>query len=134
MHKTRQYHATAYLKRAAEFLDGAHKLITSENRETAQDSWYPTYFLYAHAAELALKAFLRAHNQEVEYRHELTFLYEKCLDKGLVIGQNDQTNIGNIVRLLDLANKDQGLRYFLDTNVIAELNWMRDVVTQLVKR
>src|SRR6266436_4446225 len=105
MEKTSQYHATAYFQRS---------------RKTLYDRWYPTYFLYAHAAELALKAFLRAHNPEVEYGHELTVLYEKCRDIGLVIGQNEQTQIGNVVRLLDSANKDQGLRYFLDTNSIAD--------------
>jgi hypothetical protein len=133
MQKTSQYHATAYFKRASEFLSAADELFTSESRTTAHDRWYPTYFLYAHAAELALKAFLRAHNPEVEYGHELTVLYEKCCNIGLVIGQNDQTQIGNVVRLLDCANKDQGPRYFIDTNVIAELTWTREVVTRLVQ-
>jgi HEPN domain-containing protein len=133
MQKTGQYHATAYFRRASEFLGGGDELFTSESRKTLQDRWYPTYFLYAHAAELALKAFLRAHNQEVEYHHILTVLYEKCRDLGLVIGQNDRTQIGNVVRLLDSANKEQGLRYFLDTNSIADLTWTREVVTQLLQ-
>jgi len=133
MQKTSQYHATAYFQRASEFLAGADELFTSESRRTLNDRWYPTYFLYAHAAELALKAFLRAHSPEVEYGHELTALYEKCRDIGMVIGQNDQTQIGNVVKLLDLANKDQGLRYFLDTKYIADLTWTREVVTQLLQ-
>jgi hypothetical protein len=133
MQKTSQYHATAYFQRASEFLGGADKLFTSESRKTFHDRWYPTYFLYFHAAELALKAFLRAHNPEVEYGHELTVLYQKCRDIGLVIGQNDHTQIGNVVRLLDSANRDQGLRYFLDTNSIADLTWTRQVVTQLLQ-
>jgi|ERR1035438_4117445 HEPN domain-containing protein len=132
MQKTSQYHAMAYFQRASEFLDGADELFTSESRR-ALPRWYPTYFLYAHAAELALKAFLRAHNPDVEYGHELTVLYEKCHDIGLVTGQNDQTQIGNVVRLLDSANKDQGLRYFLDTNSIPDLTWTREVVTQLLQ-
>ena len=133
MPKTTQYHAAAYFQRASEFLGGADELFTSESRKTLDDKWYPTYFLYAHAAELAFKAFLRAHNPEVEYGHELTALYEKCRDIGLVIGQHDQTQIGNVVRLLDSANKDQGLRYFLDTKSIADLTWTREVVTQLLQ-
>ena len=133
MQKTSQHHATAYFRRASQFLAAADEVFTSESSKTLSDRWYPTYFLYAHAAELALKAFLRAHNPEVEYGHELTVLYEKCRDIGLVIGQNDQTQIGNVVGLLDSANKDQGLRYFLDTNCIAELTWTREVVTQLLQ-
>jgi HEPN domain-containing protein len=129
MQTTSKYHATAYFKRATEFLGGADELLTSNDRHR----WYPTYFLYGHAAELALKAFLRAHDPEVEYGHDLTVLYEKCRAKGLIIGQNDQTQIGNIVNLLDSANKDQGLRYFLDTNAMPELTWTRDIVTQLVE-
>jgi hypothetical protein len=131
MQKTSQYHAMAYFQRASEFLAGADELFTSESQKTLR--WYPTYFLYAHAAELALKAFLRARNPEVEYGHELTVLYENCRDIGLVIGQDDQFQIGNVVRLLDSANKDQGLRYFLDTNCIADLTWTREVVTQLLQ-
>jgi hypothetical protein len=133
MQKTSQYHAMAYFKRASEFLSAADELFTSASRTTAHDGWYPTYFLYAHAAELALKVFWHAHNPEVEYGHELTVLYEKCRNIGLMIGQNDQTQIGNVVRLLDCANKDQGLRYFIATNVIAELTWTREVITQLVQ-
>lgn len=133
MQKTSQHHAAAYFRTAGEFLAGADELLTSKNRKSLSDRWYPTYFLYAHAAELALKAFLRAHKPEVEYGHELTVLYEKCRDIGLVIGSNDQTQIGNVVRLLDSANKDQGLRYFIDTNSIADLTWTGEVVTQLLE-
>jgi hypothetical protein len=133
MQKTSQHHARAYFRRASQFLAAADEVFTSESSKTLSDRWYPTYFLYAHAAELALKAFLRAHNPEVKYGHKLTVLYEKCRDIGLVIGQNDQTQIGNVVGLLDSANKDQGLRYFLDTNCIADLTWTREVVTQLLQ-
>ena|ERR1700733_1025258 len=137
MQKTSQYHATAYFQRASEFLEGADELFTSESRKSFSHRWYPTYFLYAHAAELALKAFLRAHNPEVEYGHELAVLYEKCRDIGLVIGlvigPNDQTQIENVVGLLDLANEDQGLRYFLDANSMPDLAWTREVVTQLLR-
>ena len=52
---------------------------------------------------------------------------------GLMLGQDDQTQIGNIVSLLDRANEDEGLRYFLNTNAMPELTWTRDVVTQLVQ-
>ena len=56
-----QYHAKVFFMRAAEFLEAADELFASENR-TPLKWWYPTYFLYAHATELALKAFWRAHN------------------------------------------------------------------------
>ena len=128
-----QYHAKAFFMRAAEFLEAADELFASENR-TPLKWWYPTYFLYAHATELALKAFWRAHNLMVERTHSLVYLYEKSRDKGLAIGPRDQTQIGNIVRLLDSANTDQGLQYFFKPPVnLPDLAWTREVVTHLMQ-
>jgi len=129
-----QYHATAFFIRAGEFLEAADEVFASENRNTAYKWLYPTFFLYAHAAELALKAFWRAHNLDIERDHHLVNLYEKSLDMGLIIGPRDQTQIGNVVRLLDSANRNQGLRYFLQPPVrLPDLAWTREVVRDLMQ-
>lgn len=63
---------------------------------------------YAHAVELDLKAFLRSHNPEVEFGHNLTDRHKDCVALGLVIGPDDRTQIGNIVTLLDSGNEESG--------------------------
>jgi hypothetical protein len=133
MAKTSEYRATAFFLRAREFLAAADELLGTDAGKKNSLRWYPTYFLYAHAVELTLKAFWRAHNPDVEYTHELVGLYEKCQAQGLVIARNDRTQIGNIVRLLDSANQDQGLRYFLTAGVLPDLAWTREVVTELMR-
>jgi len=90
------------------------------------------YFEYSHAAELAFKAFLRCHYPEVEYGHGLMPYYERCRALGLQIGPDDRTQIGNIVTLLDSANKDQGLRYFMNLGVVPDLAWTSEVVGRLL--
>jgi hypothetical protein len=99
MPKTSKAHAMFFFLRAAEFFSAAEKLFASENRAKAPNKWeYPIYFCYSHAVELALKTFLRSHKPEVEFGHELTNTYKKCVALGLVIGPDDRTHIGNIVR------------------------------------
>jgi len=75
-----QYHAKVFFMRAAEFLEAADELFASENR-TPLKWWYPTYFLYAHATELALKAFWRAHNLTVERTHSLVYYMRNLATK-----------------------------------------------------
>jgi hypothetical protein len=101
----------------------------------------PLYFLYFHALELAFKAFLRSHHVPTEELkkskgHTITELYEDCKKLGLVIGPIDQTDIGNIVNMLEAANEYQGLRYFNpDLQALPSLAWTRgtvgDVITML---
>src|SRR5258705_9874327 len=105
--KKSQQHAMGFFLRSQEYFSAADELLRSRKRLQAVNGWwYPIYFCYSHAVELALKAFWRSHNPEVEYGHPLTDLYEKCRKMGLVIGADDRTQIGNIVRLLDEGNKD----------------------------
>lgn len=101
----------------------------------------PIHFLYFHAVELALKAFLRSHNIQIlgtwrsrQSGHKLTKLYEECRGLGFTIGPDDKFEIGNIVSLLEKANEDQGLRYFNPkSGVMAALSWTREVVEHLMR-
>ena len=133
MLKTSKAHAMFFFLRAGEFFSAAEKLFASENRAKAPNKWeYPIYFCYSHAVELALKAFLRSHKPEVEFGHELTKTYKKCVALGLVIGPDDRTHIGNIVTLLDNGNEKSGFRYFMGSGALPDLAWTREVVGRLI--
>src|ERR1700674_4707723 len=64
--------------------------------------------LYFHTVELALKAYLRAHNINNVRRwgHEIGELYNECRKLGLTISSDDQFGLGNIVSLLERGNED----------------------------
>ena len=105
-------HAISFFGFAREYQNAANLLYDSD--KTLLD---PIYFLYFHAIELALKAFLRAANIPIvadrkRKHHNLTKLYEECRTLGLTIGPDDRFDIRNVVVLLEGANEDQGLRYF----------------------
>jgi hypothetical protein len=99
----------------------------------------PTYFMYLHAIELALKAFLRAGDVPIvadgkRKHHQITELYEECRGLGLRIGPDDVFDIHNVVVLLEGANEEQGLRYFKQKgSSIPELSWTRDTVEKLLQ-
>jgi len=83
--------------------------------------------------ELALKAYLRAHN--IKRRgHELSALYKECRGLGLKISADDRIGLGNIVGLLEEGNEDMAFRYFsLKGGGSPELSWTREVVGQLMQ-
>ena len=133
MPKTSKAHAMSFFFRACEFFSAAEELFASERRPNATNRWvYPIYFCYSHAVELALKAFLRSHNPEVEFGHTLMDRYKDCVTLGLVIGPDDRTQIGNIVSLLDSGNKESGFRYFMGLEPLPDLTWTREVVGRLI--
>jgi hypothetical protein len=49
-----------------------------------------------------------------------------------VTERRDLTQIGNVVRLLDRANEEQGLRYFLKPGAMPDLRWTAEVATKLI--
>jgi hypothetical protein len=134
-------HASAFFNSAREYHDAANELfLLIDARRKVHDNRQfnsPTYLLYFHTIELALKAFLRTHDIPIlglRRRHILTGLYSESRDLGLVIGPQDKFQIGNIVSLLDSANKGQGLRYFnFETVTTADLAWVREVTAELMR-
>jgi hypothetical protein len=95
-------------------------------------------FLYFHAVELALKAFLRSQNVRLAgtrlHTHKLAALYEEYRKLGLKIGVDDRFGIANIVSLLESGNDRQAFRYFNpESTVTADLAWTREVVDELMR-
>jgi|SRR5882724_1434700 len=121
-------HAAAFLTFALEYHSAAEHLF--DLRSTLS---LPVNFLYFHAVELALKAFLRSFDVPIEKNHKLTKLYEECRRHGLVIGPSDRFQIGNIVSLLESGNKYQGFRYFNhESTSMPDLSWTREVARELM--
>ena len=128
----------AFLNMARDYADAANEpFMIAHARPKIQGHLplsSPLYFLYTHAAELALKAFLGAKNIPIHERHEFVKLYEKCHSLGLVIGPRDRFEIGNIVSLLESGNNKQGFRYFnLESCSMPELSWVREVIAELIR-
>jgi hypothetical protein len=127
-------HATSFLGFARQYQRAANLLYKTDKLLKA-----PTYFLYAHAMELALKAFLRTANIPIvadgkRKHHHITALYEECRDLGLRIGPDDRFDLRNVVVLLEGANEDEGLRYFKTKgSSLPDLSWTRDVVEKLLQ-
>jgi hypothetical protein len=99
----------------------------------------PLYYLYFHAAELALKASLGAHNRPFATTagkgHSIKTLYEDCVAAGLPAKPDDRFDLGNVIGLLQSGNDEQGFRYFrLKGTAIPDLDWTRDAVGDLVGR
>jgi|ERR1017187_2246383 hypothetical protein len=132
-------HAVSFLGFAKQYHQAANELLDLHATDGLLRD--PIYFLYFHAVEMALKAFLRAHDVRItgtpwvrEKGHRLFELYEECRSLGLSLGQKDRIGIRNIVILLDSGNKYQGLRYFtLESGSLPDLTWTRNVVEQLIK-
>lgn len=127
-------HARSFLGVARQYEKAANLLYESDKTLRM-----PTYFLYMHAIELALKAFLRALDLPIagdggRKHHQIAELYEECRGLGLKIGPDDRFDIRNVVILLENANEEQGLRYFnAKGSTIPELSWTRDVVEKLLQ-
>ena len=98
----------------------------------------PVYFLYLHAAELALKGYVRGHGRIAPNRrhsgHQLAALLTDCEDLGLGKNADVRRARHNVVYLLGHANKNQGLRYFtLESQNYPSLAWTRKVIGGLVR-
>jgi hypothetical protein len=127
-------HAISFFGFARHYQKAANLLYESDKTLTT-----PIYFLYLHAIELALKAFLRAHDTPIvedgkRKHHQITELYEECRSLGLSIGPDDKFDLRNVVALLQGANEEQGLRYFNRQGTgIPELSWTHDAVEKLLQ-
>jgi hypothetical protein len=118
----------AFLNMAREYYQAAEELAASKSRiQNAR------YFLYFHATELLLKAYLRARGVKSE-GHKISDLYKECRDAGLTINSEDKYGLHNIVSLLESGNKGMGFRYFtMKSGSIPEMGWTSEVVGQLMQ-
>jgi hypothetical protein len=134
-------HCTVFFARAKEYrlaadiLCNARDAVSSEQGITDEMPWHPIYFLYSHATECALKAYLRTADGEVQATHNIFSLYRQCVQKGLKLVSLDQIDANNMIGFLQSGNEDQGFRYLLKsdkTSVLPEFAWARDFVSKLI--
>jgi HEPN domain-containing protein len=121
------------------YLGAANKLYglnLATGKATTLWPWYsPIYFLYFHAIELALKAYLFSFNINVRRTHDLIELYRQSRNRRLPIAAGERARIGNVIRLLDSHNKGRGFRYFGPESWgnLPELSWTRHETNRLIK-
>jgi hypothetical protein len=128
-------HASSFLGFARQYQRAANLVYESDNK-----LWNPIYFLYLHAIELALKAYLRVQDIPIvadrkRKHHHITELYEECRSLGLIVGTPmDAVDIQNVIVLLDGANEEQGFRYFKKKGSnIPDLRRTRNAVEKLLQ-
>jgi hypothetical protein len=128
--------AKAFLYMARQYYEAAEELFVARERRVGsggqREITDPTYFLYYHAIELAFKAYLRAHNTPFKKNHEITELYKKCQQLGLVIGPDFHSK--NVVSLLESGEDYIRFRYFsLKSTSQPDLSWTREVVGSVMQ-
>lgn len=122
--KSRAVPAGALLTYAEQYHHAATLLFPVRQQVEA-----PLYFMYAHAIELALKAYLRTRNVTTNVNHSLSKLKELCEANGMQAGQH----LRNVIELLESEHAKQGYRYFLAKSTVRPSpDYVRDVVDALV--
>ena len=122
----------ADINRSVEYLSAADKLYEALERDETRGV-DPVYFLYSHAAELALKGVLGAHGKTIDLNHDLVALYAGCANLMVGLDAEMQRSIQGAISLLKQGNVNQGFRYFtLEGRGLPELGWTRDVVRAVV--
>jgi HEPN domain-containing protein len=125
-------HAMACFEKAIQFRNAAHKLLqvmkSPDNLLPFRD---PTYFLYHHATELALKACLLSHGLS-RRGHNIGALFELCRANKF-LGLNDvHFELHNVIVLLGGGNRWERYRYAgVNNNVTPDLPWVHEAVAQL---
>jgi hypothetical protein len=119
-------------KNAADLL--YNQFHSSTNQKPIRE---PIYYLYHHAVELALKAFLYACNKPVPKTgpdaHRIDKLYEECRKTGLVVRDDHRWEVHNCIDLLMVGNQDNFYRYPAENrHPSSSPDWTRDVVTRLI--
>jgi HEPN domain-containing protein len=119
--------AMALLDRARQFCKMAENSF--EERATLRHALFQNYF---HAAELVLKAYLKAHGK-ARTGHHLLRLHEEARQLGLTI-PGAHNALHNVLLLLESGNRDMAFRYpAAGSRTEPDLEWARDVVGQLLE-
>ena len=108
-------------------------------RPPPNPSQQPIYFLYAHAMELALKAFLRhvdvstAELGSRPFGHDVGRLYDEATKRGLDPLPEHAPHFDAVAHLTTESNVDQSLRYWTPGRTKApRIGWLRTVAHLLV--
>lgn len=101
------------------FVDaGQHLARATDKKELSLRFDAPVYFLYSHAIELTLKAFLRAKGYSAkrlasrEFGHQLKVLWRECIEAGLSTQPNNDAFIEGVIETLDPLATAYEFRYF----------------------
>jgi hypothetical protein len=110
---TAEINPLAFANMASRYEKAASILHARKNSDLRD----PIYFLDFHAAESALKGFLRSKGKKMEELrkqggHQLGQLPETCVKEGLRIAGVEALSVKNVIELLDSGNDYQGFRYF----------------------
>jgi HEPN domain-containing protein len=93
----------------------------------------PVYFLYHHAAELALKACLRSHNLRPGKAHGVGELFQRCRTTGLLGIDDEHRDMHNLLVVLDGGRDEgRGYRYASRNGFVPELEWVQEAVRKLM--
>jgi HEPN domain-containing protein len=93
----------------------------------------PTYFLYAHTVELALKALLQAHSVPIPRSHEIGDLFEDCRAKNL-IALDPHFELQNLIALLGSGNEGHRYRYAgKNRRIRPDLPWVHEATGRLMQ-
>jgi len=126
--KTDETTAEAFLNTAQQYHSAARALLPL--REQVES---PLYFLFAHAIELALKAYLRSCGLSTprgQQGHALLDLLEACHRNGLRVG----VDLPGVIRLLELEHGRHGFRYFIFEGIgRPSIDHLREVVDDLMR-
>lgn len=123
-----------YYKAALAYQDSAdrlHELLPVQPRIGLPLS-DPVYFLYHHAAELALKACLMSHSLPVRSGHNTGALFERCRREKLLGIVDVHREMHNLMVFLDAGDNGQGYRYARQSDFVPELAWVQEVVRKLI--
>lgn len=125
-------HAGETFEMARSYQIAANRLLTAMRAEQLP-LMDPTYFLYAHTVELALKALLQAQGISVTGSHDIGDLFEDCRSKDL-IGPDPHFELHNLVVLLGAGNEGHRYRYAGNVRRIRpDLPWVQEAVERLMK-
>ena len=132
-------HPKAYFDAARGYQSAADRLLLSTESGEKLLIRDPTYFLYAHAVELALKACLLSRGFNPPRRgpvgHRIDGLYHECRGHNLLGANDANREINNLIYLLGTGNEYHQYRYPDKPAIpraIPDLSWSREVVERLM--
>ena len=137
--------ARKFFELACQYKNAADLLSERFESGTSNRILEPIYFLYHHATELVLKAFLTAHSKRTSSSHDIADLYEASRKEGLIVKEDHAHQVHNLIQLLASGNQDHFYRYPVEHKrisshsawtrgrICAHYAWVRDVVGRLVE-
>ncbi|MGO8754499.1 MAG: hypothetical protein ACLQHK_04645 [Gallionellaceae bacterium] len=129
----------AYFNRAKTFCKAGDILF--EPLKSTNSSLDPAYLLYFHAAEMAIKAFLRFQGEKTidlknNYKHNIEKMYTKALSLGLAPDLTMSTDFLNVINLLYSGNQEEGFRYFYSSKTKSvgrpSIEWCSKIINLLI--